>query len=68
MLQPIRPAVTIVKRGHGDTLSKAIDENVKLVVERLKRSPEFAAMVKDGELKIVGARYDLATGRVRVFN
>jgi|YelNatPaOPRAMG01_1025707.scaffolds.fasta_scaffold04362_4 carbonic anhydrase len=68
MLRPIRPAVTLAKHGHGDTLSNAIDENVKLVVEGLKRSPEFAAMVKDGELKIVGARYDFQTGRVRVLN
>ncbi len=66
MLGPIRPAVTLAKRGHGDTVSLAIDENVKLTVEKLRESAEFAPMVKDGELKIVGARYDLETGRVRV--
>ncbi len=68
MLGPIRPAVTIAKRGHGDTLAAAIDEHVKLVVERLRKSPEFSSMAKDGELKIVGARYDLETGRVRVIS
>ena len=68
MLRPIRPAVTVAKRGHGDTLAAAIDEHVKLVVETLRKSAEFSSMVKDGELKIVGARYDLETGRVRVIS
>jgi carbonic anhydrase len=68
MLRPIRPAVAKTMRHGGDVISDAIDENVRLTVDRLRQSAEFAPMVKKGDLKIVGARYDFESGRVQVFS
>jgi carbonic anhydrase len=38
------------------------------VVKKLAESPELAAMVKSGELKIVGGVYDLDTGKIEMVN
>lgn len=68
MLRPIRPAVAKAMRHGGDVISEAIDENIRLTVDKLRQSAEFAPMVEKGELKIVGARYDFESGRVQVFS
>ena len=48
----------------GDPVSNAISENALLVAKKLAQDPEFAPLVASGELKIVPARYNLATGAV----
>jgi carbonic anhydrase len=61
----IKPAVEESKTRAGDKLENAIRANVALGVERLKSlGPIVAAQEKEGRVKIVGATYELRTGRV----
>jgi carbonic anhydrase len=63
----IKPAVEQVRGEPGDKLTNAIRANVELGVERLKGlEPIIAGPVRSGKLKVVGATYDLATGRVQM--
>ena len=62
----IRPAAVAVRGKPGDKLENVIKANVKLGVERLKGlDPILAELVKKGELKVVGAVYELRTGVVK---
>ena len=63
----IKPAVEQVRDKPGDMLANAIRANVELGVARLKGlEPILAGPVRAGKLKVVGATYDLATGRVKM--
>jgi carbonic anhydrase len=66
LVDGIRPAVEEAKTQPGDLLDNAVKANVSLTVERLKGSALLSEAVETGELKIVGARYDLDTGIVEV--
>jgi carbonic anhydrase len=66
MLSELRPAVAASKGEPGDPIENAVRENVKLVVKNLATSAELSAMVKSGELKIVGGVYDLDTGTIEL--
>jgi carbonic anhydrase len=66
MLSELRPAVEASKGMPGDPVENAVRENVKFVVKKLGESPELAAMVKSGELKIIGGVYDLDTGKIEM--
>jgi carbonic anhydrase len=46
-------------------LSAAVEANVRRTVRDLLESPEGRARTAESEMKLVGAVYDLATGRVR---
>ena len=46
-------------------LSAAVEANVRRTTQSLLQSPEGRACVAQGEVKLVGAVYDLSTGRVR---
>ncbi len=64
----IRPAVATVKDKQGNILDNAIKANVERGVDRLKHlEPILAGSVKKGTLKIVGAVYDLHSGKVTAF-
>ena len=61
----IKPAVDQVQSRPGDKLENAIRANVALGVERLKSlAPILATAERAGRVKIVGATYELRTGRV----
>lgn len=61
----IEPVVARVRNKPGDLLENAIEANVSTGVERLKTlEPVIAPAVRAGKLAIVGATYDLKTGRV----
>lgn len=61
----IEQAVTTVNLKENDLTKKALLSNVIFTVSTLKDSrPVLNAAVKKGELKIVGAVYDLTTGKV----
>jgi carbonic anhydrase len=64
LLKNIYPAVKKTKGLPGDAVSNAVDENAELIAKKLAMEPEFAPMIASGELKIVPARYHLATGSV----
>jgi carbonic anhydrase len=66
MLSELRPAVAASKGMPGDPIENAVRENVKLVMKNLATSTELSAMVKSGELKIVGGIYDLDTGTIEM--
>jgi carbonic anhydrase len=54
------------KRAMTDLESGAIDLNVREQVRILERSPIFRKRFSDGSLKIVGARYNLESGKVDI--
>ncbi|MBW4494608.1 MAG: carbonic anhydrase [Oscillatoria princeps RMCB-10] len=63
----IKPAVDKARGKAGDALDNAVKANITMVVEQLKSSqPILADLVQMGQVKIVGARYDLATGQVEL--
>lgn len=65
----IKPAVERAAKLPGDTLANAIQANVAIGVERLGGlDPIVAEAVRGGNLKIVGATYDLASGRVKILS
>ena len=65
LMKAIHPAVVQAAREPGDKLANAIRDNVMLVVRQLQTShPVLAEMQAKGKLKVVGAIYDLETGRV----
>ncbi len=66
LVESIRPAVEKAHDQPGDLLDNAVRANVELTVERLKKSAILKDALQKGELKIVGARYDLDTGLVEV--
>lgn len=67
IIEAIKPAAQAAKGRAGDPVENAVRENVHEVVERLKlAAPVIAPMVKSGELKIVGARYDLDDGKIEI--
>lgn len=67
MVKLIQPAVGRAKQRPGDIVENAIRENVLLGVERLKGlEPIIKEPVAAGHLKVVGATYDLASGRIRL--
>ena len=66
LVEGIRPAVEAAKTQSGDLLDNAVKANVSLTVERLKGSSILSEALEIGDLKIIGARYDLDTGSVEV--
>ena len=62
---PIWPAVHIA----GPGLDATIDANAKIQATLLGRaSPILAAAIKEGNLKVVPARYDIASGKVTLLS
>lgn len=69
ILKKIMPAVETAKKankGPEDTLNLAISENVKNVHKEVTKSKIISELVHEGKLKIVGAVYDLGTGKVNM--
>ncbi len=68
MVQPILPAVVDARAAHrgGDLTDAAIHQNVRHVTRTLRQStdPLLAEPLRGGKLMVVGAYYDLDTGRV----
>lgn len=74
ILKKIGPAVKQARKEVKSTdktelLETAITDNIRLVCGTLtKRSKVIKAMVGEGKLKIVGAKYDLADGKVTLLD
>ena len=66
IVKELEPAVRASRGMPGDPVENAVRENVKLVMKKLAASQELSAMVKSGELKIVGGIYDLDTGTIEM--
>ena len=66
-VEDIKPAVARVKNKSGDPVDNAVVANVQYQVELLQEtSIMLAQMIAEGKLKVVGGRYDLDTGEVRI--
>lgn len=66
-VEDIKPAVARVKNKSGDPVDNAVVANVQYQAELLQgTSIMLAQMITEGKLKIVGGRYDLDTGEVRI--
>jgi carbonic anhydrase len=67
VVENIKPAVERVKLTIGDITEDAVLANIQYQVEELpKKSTILAKLVSVGKLKIIGACYDIDTGRVTV--
>jgi carbonic anhydrase len=65
----IRPSVRMVAGKPGDKLLNVTKANVLAGVKKLSElDPILSKFVKDGEVKVVGAIYDLASGKVEMVN
>jgi carbonic anhydrase len=68
IVDAIRPAVPAAAGQSGDKLDNVIRANVRNSVEKIKGlDPILSKVARSGELKVVGAVYDLKTGQVDVF-
>ena len=71
MIEPILPAALMARSSgaKGEALlDAAVRENIRRVVSRIKNSePVLMNPIKTGQVKVVGARYDLDDGEVDFF-
>ena len=69
LVAALAPAVKAVLDQPGDNLDNAIRQNVVLTVNKLKTAtPILSSAVDEKKLRIVGAVYDLADGRVMLIS
>jgi carbonic anhydrase len=69
LVAAIKPAVDAVQGQGGDTLANAIARNVTLNVQKLTAAgPILSAFASDKKIRVVGAVYELKTGRVRLLS
>jgi len=77
LLHRIQPAVDAVQAeesveitsSNAELVQKVADKNVQLTVEQIRRkSPLLDDMLKKGEIGIVGAMYDIETGKVKFYS
>lgn len=71
LLSNLKPAVNSVSESgdrssaNGDFVSKVVSKNVELTVEDIRlKSSLLKEMEEDGDIMIVGAVYDVGTGKV----
>ena len=63
----IRPAVKQARGRPGDLVDNALRAHIAGLVERLRAArPILGERVRQGQLKIAGARYSLETGQVEI--
>ncbi len=66
LVKTIKPAVLKARGRPRDLLDNAVTANVELTVRRLSASKILSGFIEKGKIRIVGARYDLATGKVEI--
>ena len=66
LVNALRPAYELARRASGDLVDNMVRAQTRLTVARLKHDQVLAERLRAGALAIVGARYDLDTGRVDV--
>jgi carbonic anhydrase len=64
LVDTLVPAVRQAAGQPGDRLTNAIHTNVQLTLAELRRSPVVGPLETSGKLKLVGAYYELDTGKV----
>ncbi|MCE7985175.1 MAG: carbonic anhydrase [Caldilinea sp. CFX5] len=66
LVNGIKPAIELAASQADFSLDTCINTNVTLTVNRLRETPLLAEAVAQGQLLIVGARYNLETGAVEM--
>jgi carbonic anhydrase len=66
LVEALTPAVNQVAGKSGDRLANAVHANVELVLAQLRKSPVLGPLENAGKVKLVGAYYELDTGKVIV--
>ena len=66
LVEALAPAVEQGRRMGGDTWKQTVRAQISLVVNQLHQTPLLKNAVAQGTLKIVGAYYDLETGRIDI--
>jgi carbonic anhydrase len=66
LVDTLSPAVRQVAGKPGDRLENAVQANVQHVLTELRKSPVLGPLEKSGKVKLVGAYYELDTGKVVV--
>jgi len=51
-----------------ERLAQAVESNVRWTVRKILESPEGQARLKEGRIKLIGAVYEIESGRVRFLN
>ena len=65
LINAIKPAAEEARKHSGDEIENAVKINVAMQVKQLKSlEPVLSKATKNNQLKIVGAVYDLANGKV----
>jgi len=72
MLKKIKPAVDKVQdedvrdSSNLSFMNKVVQQNITLALEQIpKRSPVLQELIDEGEIKVIGAVYDIETGEVK---
>jgi len=69
LVRTMSDAVAATATMPGDKVENAMVENVRIVVKGVtSQSPYLAARARAGALKVVGARYDLDSGKVTLID
>ena len=65
LVEAIKPAAAQARAAAGDPMENAVNANARRVVEQLKTTSSVLRPFLDrGELRVIGARYELASGKV----
>ncbi|NOX98424.1 MAG: carbonic anhydrase [Verrucomicrobia bacterium] len=72
LLSKVKPAVDFIRKDGGAMSDPAIEEvaiqNVKVSIDRIRKESSILAELEDaGQIEIVGALYDVASGKVDFF-
>jgi carbonic anhydrase len=65
-VKAIKPALERAKNKSGDAVDNGVIANVEYQIEKLEQAPLLSERVNSGKLKIVGGRYDLDTGEIKL--
>ncbi len=69
IVDALRPILEPVMRGSGDHVEKGVTANIRAQAAALVKHSEIVrSHVKSGAMTVVGARYDLDTGKIRLLN
>ncbi|MCC5652138.1 carbonic anhydrase [Nostoc sp. XA013] len=67
IIEGIKPSVERVKLRTGDIIQDAVIANIQYQTEKLQEnSTILAKLLNEGKLKIVGACYDIDTGKINI--
>ena len=67
LLDNIIPGLVDIEPGLGadEELARGVEANVRWSLRQIRETPEGQVRVAEGKMKLVGAVYEIATGRVR---